>query len=490
MNKESIKEETIMLSDLKSLDENIKKKNISEDLMFMEEEQNENNKEEKKELSPEIIEKNNKLKNESLELYYNINNQKKKELEDVFEQIKLKIKFDDKPRYLKKGQLYTLSKTGFAIYDDNLFKKIVEIKFEQDINPLCAIQLDNDDLVFACGVNDYSDTYEILIYRLKDKQYNFLQRIIEGGMGHLGRYVNYGHCSQSIEKVKFRFYNLKEISGNRFISINNHGFKIYSINEKNEYSIVSIADYLDGIKYIHEISENKFIICTSKTNRRGGGYFGFGYETNEIFIQTMELKEITKEEISKKLENLNQDGYHISRRYFSMFFVVPEKDKNFNDIALKQLIESLKYTCSIKGIMSFRLEEKNYLSNYVLLKKKYFIFMINNNIFIIDPNNGTILKRIILLIDGISDKNIMNLFQNNFYVQKWNNTEDNEFVLLLQGNAVLFELNDEDKENVKLKILNYSYFPAIKSINNINKLKEGNNKFYSMENDNNSVCFY
>ena len=312
----------------------------------------------------------------------------------------------------------------------------------------------------------------------------------EGGIGHLGRYVNYGHCSQSIEKVRFHFDNLKEISGNRFISISNHGFKIYSLNEKNEYSIVSIIDYLDGIKYIHEISENKFIICVSKSNRNRS-YYSYSYsENNEIYIQMMELKEITKEEINNKLDDLNKDGYKISRRYYSIFFVVPEKNENFKDDELKALIKSLKLTCSFKGIMTFREEKRNYLSNYVLIKNNYFIIMINNSIFIIDSTNGNILKRYILLTDGISDEKIRYLFKDNANIQKWHNKEDNEFILLLNGNAILFELNEDEKENVKLKILNYTYFPEIKNINNIKKLNDGNNQFCSIEYDTNSVWLY
>ena len=486
-----IKEETIMLSELKCLDENIKKTKDWDNYMDFEKEPYEDIKEDKKEISPEIIEKNNKLKKESLDLYYKIDSQKKKELEAAFNQTKLKIKFDDKPSYLRKGKLYTISKDAFTIYDDNdFFKKIVEIKLEQEINPFCAIQLDNNDLVLACKSNKYNDEYELLIYRLKDKKYSLLQKLKEGGVGHLGRYVNYGHCSRSISKVDFHLDNLKEISGNRFISISNHGFKIYTLNEKNEYSIVSIIDYLDGIKYIHEITENKFIICTSKSNRNRS-YYSFGYScSNEIFIQIIELKEITKEEINKKLNDLKEDGYQITRRYFSMFFVVPEKNENFKDDELKTLIESLKLTCSFKGIMKFSEEERNNLSNYVLIKNNYFIIMINNSIFIIDSMNGNILKRFILLIDGISDDKIRSIFKDNIYIQKWNNTEDNEFILLLNGNAILFELNDDEKENVKLKILNFTYFPAIKSINNIKKLNEGNNKFCSLDYDSNSVSLY
>ena len=116
--------------------------------------------------------------------------------------------------------------------------------------------------------------------------------------------------------------------------------------------------------------------------------------------------------------------------------------------------------------------------------------MANNSIFIIDSRDGKILIRYKLLIDGISDDKIIFLFEDNVDIQKWNNTEDNEFILLLNGNAILFELNEETKENVKLKILNYTYFPEIKCINNIKKLNKGINKFCSIEYDTNSLSVF
>ena len=140
--------------------------------------------------------------------------------------------------------------------------------------------------------------------------------------------------------------------------------------------------------------------------------------------------------------------------------------------------------------MKFAEEERNYLSNYVLIKNNYFIIMINNSIFIIDSTKGNILKRYILLIDGISNEKIRYLFKDNANIQKWNNSEDNEFILLLNGNAILFELNEDEKEIVKLKILNYIYFPEIKNINNIKKINDGNNQFCSIEYDTNSVWLY
>ena len=71
----------------------------------------------------EILAKKNKLKNESLDLYYKIDSQKRKELESAFSQLKLKIKFDSEPKILKEGKFYILSKAGFKMYDSKLFNK-------------------------------------------------------------------------------------------------------------------------------------------------------------------------------------------------------------------------------------------------------------------------------------------------------------------------------------------------------------------------------
>ena len=142
---QEIKEEIIMLSDLKFLNEKLEKKNILDNLMDLEEDKNSWNREVKNDISYNKIKRNNELKKISSELYYKIDNKKKKELESAFNQKKLNIKFDDMPRFLRKGKLYIISKTAFTIYDSNCFKKILEIKLEKEINPICAIQLENND---------------------------------------------------------------------------------------------------------------------------------------------------------------------------------------------------------------------------------------------------------------------------------------------------------------------------------------------------------
>ena len=52
---------------------------------------------------------------------------------------------------------------------------------------------------------------------------------------------------------------------------------------------------------------------------------------------------------------------------------------------------------------------------------------------------------------------------------KWNNINDDEFVLIINGNITLFKLND--KSGINLEIIAYSYFK------NIIKFDEKNNRF-------------
>ena len=96
--------------------------------------------------------------------------------------------------------------------------------------------------------------------------------------------------------------------------------------------------------------------------------------------------------------------------------------------------------------------------------------MIDNNINIFDLFNGKQLKRYEILIDGEN-----NIYKARMHIKKWNNNEDNEFLLFKNGNIVLFELKEEQNKEIKLKIISQSYFPDIK---NIEKLSEENNKFY------------
>ena len=104
--------------------------------------------------------------------------------------------------------------------------------------------------------------------------------------------------------------------------------------------------------------------------------------------------------------------------------------------------------------------------------------MVDNNILIFDLENG---KQLIRYETNFSSSSfsLKNL-------KKWNTTEGNQFFIYKSGNIILFELNDDEKENVKLEIKTVSYFPNIEKIKSI---EENNNKFYIIDEDN-YVCLY
>ena len=102
--------------------------------------------------------------------------------------------------------------------------------------------------------------------------------------------------------------------------------------------------------------------------------------------------------------------------------------------------------------------------------------MVDNNILLIDLNKGKILKRFEILGLGSS-------YYYYIGICKWNNDKDNQFFIFKKGNLILFELNEESLE---LKIISQLYYP---NIGNIQKITEKNNKFYSIEEDNNIIIY-
>ena len=207
ISKENTMKEIIVLSDLEIID----KKNLTDYFKPNNEynyyRKNDEEKTKTEEEKQEIIEKKNKLINQSFKLYLKIDNQKIKELESAFNQITLKIKLDSEPKVLKDGIFYTISNGCFIMYDSKFFNKLLEITFDSSL--ISDIQLDNDDLIFACS--NY-DKYKILIYRLKEKQYFEYQKIIEDRFGFNSRYGNHGFCGNTAYKIEYKIDNLKKIS--------------------------------------------------------------------------------------------------------------------------------------------------------------------------------------------------------------------------------------------------------------------------------------
>ena len=407
------------------------------------------------------IDKANELRNNSLEQYYKIDNEKNKELESTFKLENLKIISNTRPEFLRNGNLGIISNNSFKIYDKKMYK-LYEIKLEPKSDIISVIELDNHDIIFLSKIKidkSFGYNYELLIYRLKGKNYFLLQKIKENEKGYILQY-GFGGCTRIYLKsydAKF----LKDISRNRFICISNYGFKIYSLNEKNEYSLILLTQHQGDIQIIHEINENKFIFCSLQT----GGIFPY----YEFLMQIIELKEITDKELylNNKLEELNKS--------FS-------GNENINDI--KKVTESLQLTCTHQKILVCKIYHRyNSISNYLILKNKYFIIVVDNNILIIDLNDGKILKRFeILIYENYQNiKLSFNLFYDKtIYIENWDNAEENEFLLCIKGNIILFELI----ENIKLKII------AQSSFQNIDNLTKINEKFFSFDDENKFICIY
>ena len=69
---------------------------------------------------------------------------------------------------------------------------------------------------------------------------------------------------------------------------------------------------------------------------------------------------------------------------------------------------------------------------------------------------------------------------NHYEIKKWNNINDNEFIIINKGNIFLFELNENSQNNIELTIIAYSYFPQINGLTKINEENRFyiNNKYY------------
>ena len=113
------------------------------------------------------------------------------------------------------------------------------------------------------------------------------------------------------------------------------------------------------------------------------------------------------------------------------------------------------------------------------------IILMDRTLFVLDLSSGKILKKFEISI--LINNNLVNRIMMD--IQKWNNQENNNFILFLFRNIYLFELND-DENDIKLKILNHSGFPELANVLNIEKLTENENKFFSRDKKTYSITLY
>ena len=246
--------------------------------------------------------------------YYQIDVEKQKELENVFGQVKAYLKLNVNLKkyfigYEKSGKipdiLFDIKKIDvnnniFTLFDEKKLSKEIEIKIPYNI--LYIEKLDNKDLIFLVFKEK---NYELLVYRFmpeqkeENKKYVLSQTIKESIEGYKQRYIhrdtNFDDEDEGKdEPIEYNSYYIKCISGNRFFSVSNYGFKMYVLNEKKEYELVLLKTF-EKISFIQEINKNKFIFGLNLRTVHGYGFCGNAYTVyNNLLLYKVDLIEYDK----------------------------------------------------------------------------------------------------------------------------------------------------------------------------------------------------
>ena len=390
--------------------------------------------------------------------YYKIEDKKLEELEKVFKQVKTNIKLGfnlkkcienrETSRFLpeiifdikidikkKKAKLICI------IYEGKNFSKKIEIKIP-DIFKFVE-KLDNKDLIF---ITFNRKNCKLLIYRFMQGQNN----------------ENKGYfLSQEILEPKIYDLFIKAISENRFFCVYNYEFKMYALNEKNEYELVLFEPY-ETIDFIYEIDTNKFIFGLYLRRFEGHGFCCESSTCHQNFIiNKIELKDIDKIKNKSNNNNLKLKFSFISEKIYEFKFSGPIFCDKIN------------------------------FSDYVSLKNNYFIILVENNILIFNMETGKEIKRFKIKADGRSYLRAD--------IKKWDCPENDEFILIVYNNVILIRLlNEENSSKISLNIINYGYFPELcyketkerTIFKDLKKIKGQKNKFYSYTENCNDIFIY
>ena len=399
------------LSQIEPNDKNIQEKNLSKEI--------------------EKYKKNNSK-------YYKINNQDMKELESSFKSPKLKV-YVNNPIEIGDGKIFAQNYKNYIIYDNTKYNVLYNFEKVNDNDDIYSgIFLDKTDIIL-------SSDYKIFIYRFSDEKFSLFQTINEYDL-YKPKYFQ-GYEFWEYINLKYNLIKIKKLDEKSFISISTYGFKIFNKDNNNNYSctFTYICDETNKRKILidaYEINKNEYIAINKRIYEKTEG--NFTYELNEFVIEIVEIKDCENN------KGIGKDESNKSEGFFSKFGKF-----------LKDLIYKTNY--NKKEIFNFIGYE--HLSNYLILKKKFFIILIENN----------------LLILNLLDKHMKMYFITRGIILKWNCNDDNKFLLIDYGNIILLELkdNEENPMDINLIITGYLNSPYI---NNLIKIKEKNSFYKKFKN--------
>ena len=437
--------------------------------------------------------------------YYRIEEKKLKELEKAFKQVKTNIKLipnlkqSDEEKINLPGTFFNIKKEGIDknsvfVYNEKFSSKLIEIEASDSDYIFSVEKLENNDLIILI---DKSSNYELLVYRPEPKKgkkrYFLSQKIIETFEGYKKKYkykkrdfFDYysSRKKETSQPIMYNLFYIKAISRNRFFCVSNYGFKIYALNEKNDYELILLEPY-EKIDFIHEIDTNKFIFGINKRTVEGYGFCGNAYTCYyKLLLNLIELKNIN--EIKNKTQKEKSDYYELENN--------EKNSENFDSLKIK---EKLKFSFVSQEMLKINrsspliYDNPIYFSDFVILKNKYFIIMIGKNIFIFNLETGKKIKKFEIIVDYFYDK---------MDIKKWDCLGNDEFIMIVNNNIILFKLNEEDSSKITLSILNYAYFPGliIKDpgedqdliIKDLKKINNRKNRFYSYNKNFSNILIY
>jgi len=455
-----------------------------------------------------------KLKNESLKKYIKIESKKIKELENKFLSNKLTVHFSADIT-LNKDKIFAFDYDKIRIYDNKYIVKIADIDFDDIKSSGKVNNFDDDSLYLISNIkeeekaednNCFEKTIDIIIDINEGKE-NVINNCFEDNdnINYILKTYKYNSINNDNMENNKKYFS-KCCSYCVYLSIqsviglvNKNDFLIKLIWEghKREYAVCRLKDNKASIiqsirsdiddKYniisISPLSEKRFLVyldnginifCLHQKyniyyseifiNKYYNPFFKRIYEVNNIIIICSAIIKIENDykspptnKIRTSIQNLDSNKKILFLRYEKIMC---------NEEKSGQKENSYK-SCNIN------------FSNCIILKKKYFIFMADNNLIVLSLLTFEIIKNYSLFFYYDDNFLIYKVFQ----IEKWDEINDNEFIINVNGNITLFELT-EDNSEIGLNILAYYYFPRIIDIQKV----DDNNRYCQIYNK--KILFY
>ena len=451
-----------------------------------------------------------KLKNESLKKYIKIESKKIKELENKFLSNKLTVHISA-PLTLNKDKIFAIYFRKIRIYDNKYIVKIADI--------------DSDDIQSSGKVNKFYGS--ILINNIKKEEKaednNCFEKTIDIKIDIIEGEENViNNCFEDYDNIN---YILKTYKYN---SINNDNMK----NSKKYFSDCSLCEYLHIksviglgnkndflIELIWEGHDREYAVCRLKDNKasiiqsirsdiddkyniisisplsekrflvyldNGIDIFCLHQKYNiyysEIFISRYNNPDIKRIYEVNNIIIICSGIERIENDYKSPpTYKISIQNLDSNKKILFLYCEKIMYNEEKIGQkqISYKISYNINFSNSIILKNKYFIFMGDNNLLVLSLLTFEIIKNYSLIFYYDDDFLIYTYFQ----IEKWDEINDNEFIINVNGNITLFELIEDNLE-IGLNILAYYYFPRITDIQKV----DDNNRYCQIYNK--KILFY